>query len=493
MSFFYPQGERKKKEQKSGNGGFFAHNSRERKTVNSIFSDEENFYSCDSETAFKIYRKELKIRTEKYTERTGQKLQKKAITHLSAIVNLNQNHNEDDLKKICDYLEKELDTKIIQFAVHKDEGHILNDATDEVRRIHSLLHEDENIKNYHGHIEFLGLDSQGVSVRKKLTKKFLSNLQTQTAKLLKMDRGNSSTIDNVQEFYKQIKNEMPVTDNLKDFKKEWIKTGKEIKYREKPKTRRQDTYDYKDTKEAENRALSKNFAKQTDLKREIAELRLSLKESGATRQDYAKLEQVNKDLKIQVKLKTLDIKELHQKLENLKNELISEKETNKDIQSTNDMVLTQNKTLQEQNIDLLEEVVELNKKIDSSGDMSDLKKKINDYEDTFEKLDKILLTADEKTNDIYLKNSELIERVETIKNENNWFKDRFTDLNRLFEKPKDTFREIFEAVKAKIETGYENIFEKVKSNSIKNFEKVRDSKEKMKDNQNNRFKSSRRK
>ena len=55
---------------------------------------------------FTIYREELKTREEAYKKRTGQKLQKNSITHLSA------HHTEQDLKKVCDYLEETLDTKI---------------------------------------------------------------------------------------------------------------------------------------------------------------------------------------------------------------------------------------------------------------------------------------------------------------------------------------------------------------------------------------------
>ena len=142
----------------AGQAGYLYHNSREKETKNSIFKDEQNEVSHNAKEAFEIYRAELQKRSQAYTERTRQKLQKNAITHLSAIVNLNKEHTLRDVEKLKEYLEKELDTKVFQVAIHRDEGHINEQG--------------EAIKNYHAHIEFMGLDSQGYSVRKKLTKSF---------------------------------------------------------------------------------------------------------------------------------------------------------------------------------------------------------------------------------------------------------------------------------------------------------------------------------
>ena len=41
----------------AGANGYFAHNSRESKTVNSIFDDEKNFCSCTNAQAFETYKK----------------------------------------------------------------------------------------------------------------------------------------------------------------------------------------------------------------------------------------------------------------------------------------------------------------------------------------------------------------------------------------------------------------------------------------------------
>ncbi|MFW3327516.1 hypothetical protein ACN9JY_10315, partial [Aliarcobacter butzleri] len=144
----------------AGHSGYFDHNSREAETNNAIFKDEKNYCSANKKEAFEIFNKELKLRKEAYENRTGQKLQKNTTTHLSAIFNFNKDTTVEQAQKVCEYLEKKLDTKIVQLAMHRDEGHIIEVESQE-------LHEKIEIKNYHGHIEMLGLDSNGNSIRRK--------------------------------------------------------------------------------------------------------------------------------------------------------------------------------------------------------------------------------------------------------------------------------------------------------------------------------------
>jgi len=162
-----------------GNLSFCFHNDRTKPTANSIFDDEKNEVDKNALEAIELYRKELERRMKAYTKRTGKKLQKNTITHLSAIVNLNKEHALEEVKKVADFLEETLGTKVFQIAIHRDEGHM-----------------DENgkmIKNYHAHIEFLGIDQEGRSIRRKLTRGYLINLQTQIANILQMQRGTNYT------------------------------------------------------------------------------------------------------------------------------------------------------------------------------------------------------------------------------------------------------------------------------------------------------------
>lgn len=316
----------------TGGAGYFAHNSRESKTTNSIFKDEKNYCSCSKDEAFKIYRSELEKRSEAYTNRTGQNLQKKAITHLSAIVNFEQNHDEKDIQKVCDYLEKKFDTKVIQFSLHRDEGHI-----------------DENgtaIKNYHAHIEMMGLDSEGASVRKKLTRKSLSNMQTDVAELLEMERGRN--------FNKEFK-------EFKNGERDTMPT----------KAKRLDTYEYKAHKKDEAKQV---LAKNKDLKEEIAKLRAE----ATTRPEHAKIDQVNKDLKAQIKAKDLTIEDLRAEFKKLEKKNTQSNQANKLFKDENESLKadlnTSKKTvndLKTKNKSLNEELVKKEPKSDLNANMSE--------------------------------------------------------------------------------------------------------------------------
>jgi len=156
--------------------GEFWHNTREKDTVNSIFDKSKNEYDRTAMEAIEIYKKDLEEKSKKYTERTGQKLQKRATTLMNAVVNLDEHHTLNDLKKVAKMLEKKLDVKVYQVVVHRDEGFIGDDGKKHV--------------NFHGHILFSGLDSQGRAVkRNKLNIHTLRELQTETANVLGMERG----------------------------------------------------------------------------------------------------------------------------------------------------------------------------------------------------------------------------------------------------------------------------------------------------------------
>lgn len=377
----------------NGGDGYFGHNSREQETTNSIFKDEQNYCSCSKNEAFEIYRSELKIRSEKYTNRTGQKLQKNVITHLSAIVNFNKEHTEKDIKKVCDYLEKKYDTKVIQFSMHRDEGHISEDG--------------EKIKNYHAHIEFLGLDSQGKSLKRNFHKKELSELQTEVAKLLNMERGK-----NFNKEFKEFKNgeraNMPT------------------------KAKRLDTYDYKAHKQEETK---QTLAKQKDLKEIISKLRSDLREKKAVRADYANLEQLNKDFKAQIKAKELTIEELNSKILEYQREQSKERLKSDDIQNK---LINARETIeiQKTTIDMLKR-----EKINSTQDLEDLKAYTEqEFNTKFEKtptITQIFIVFVKKIKELIVKINELTAENRELQAKNTDLKIKITVLEDDIEVSKD--------------------------------------------------------
>ena len=292
----------------TGKGGYFAHNSRESKTVNSIFDDEKNFCSCTNAQAFETYKNELAKRTEAYKENFGRtKLHSKTITHLSAIVNFNKEHSPKDIKKICDYLENKFDTKVIQYAMHRDEGHISENG--------------EKIKNYHAHIEFMGLDSKGNSVRRKLDKKALIELQSDVANILEMQRGKN---------YTELKEKRP---------------------------KRLDTYEFKKVKENESKLI---LASKEQLKEANNQLRTFMKDNGAGRQDYAELEKEKKILEEQLKAKELTQDGLLKKFKEIQDKFLKEKEHLKSIIEIKELDIIE---LQNQNKGLISQKEVLNDKL----------------------------------------------------------------------------------------------------------------------------------
>jgi chromosome segregation ATPase len=292
----------------AGKVGEFFHNDRTKLTANSIFSIENNYYSLDAVSAIELYKKDLKEKTKIYTERTGRSLHKNTITLLSAIINLDKQHTKEDLQKVAEYLEQSLDTKIYQYSIHRDEGYINENG--------------EEIINYHAHILFSGLDEEGRSVRKKLTRAYLINLQTEVAKILKMERGINYTKEqkkrpkrlNTYEYKEHAKRQAealkPVLKENKKIEDLVIEKNLEI-FDKKAKINNLKT---------KNEELKKELAKVKDLKIENKKLRDLLKSLRATREDYAYLEQFIKDLKNEVKNKNLTLTNLKQQMEQLKQE-----------------------------------------------------------------------------------------------------------------------------------------------------------------------------
>jgi len=190
------------------------HNARENFSYSVVFFDEKNEYKNSSKHARKIYRRELKKREQAYFNKLGQSLQKSTLTKLSGIINLHQHHTIENLKPIISYLEERLDTKIYQIAIHRDEGKLVHKLSKkELYSGETFFFNPDNkqyyhdkdffyqidlemyaiIKNYHAHIEMLGIDSNGKAIKKnRLHRYFLRELQTFLADTLKMQRGEQA-------------------------------------------------------------------------------------------------------------------------------------------------------------------------------------------------------------------------------------------------------------------------------------------------------------
>jgi len=204
---------------KVGNVAFVIHSTRNNFSYSVVFLDEKNEYLHDHKTALKIYREELAKRALAYTHIKQQKLQKNVATILSAVVNLEQHHTLKDLQPIMRKLEEDLDTKIISASIHRDEGTLVHKVTGKSyysgvdfalnkkeKKLYWIdkdtkeflkpidLSEFEIKKNYHAHIEFMGIDSNGKAIKhNRLNRYYLSKLQDFVAQTLKMERGRKKS------------------------------------------------------------------------------------------------------------------------------------------------------------------------------------------------------------------------------------------------------------------------------------------------------------
>ena len=321
-----------------GNLGFCAHNDRSKPTANSIFSTKNNEYSCSAKEAIEIYRQELQKRTLAYTMRRNKKLHKNTITHLSAIINLDERHTLQDVQKFADYLEEILGTKVFQIAVHKDEGYV----DEETGKKHI---------NYHAHIEFLGLDEQGNSVRRKLDKSMLSHLQDKVAEILQMERGINYTAERKKrpkrlDTYEYKEHAKRLAKALKPYDKAILNAYLQYKLqnakdpraykdfilqklaeRDESFVKEYEAYkEYITQTDPQNfvRQEAENIAKIKDLKEENKKLREQLKEAGAKREQYAQLEQFVKEIKEQVKAKELTIAQLKEQMQSMQEQLLKQ-------------------------------------------------------------------------------------------------------------------------------------------------------------------------
>ena len=358
-------------------GGTILHNARENYSKSVVFTDEKNELWNDSKTAFKLFRDELEIITKAYTERTGQKLHKTTSTMISGVVNLEQKHTLKDMEKIKDYLEKEFDTKVIQMSVHRDEGKLINKENEDLKLVSGkdffLNAKDNELyfdnkftkkinmdewkieKNYHGHFEMLGLDTQGKTLRKKMNIVKLSKLQDFTAQSLGMERSLSNVIVN-----EKGKAQRKSTSNKK----------------------RLDTHEFKEAKKIENETVKKTKSNTKEdlekLKSETKELREQLKENKAIREDYKKLDDLNKDLQEKLKVKEIDLETALKEVSILKKSytiLESNYETSK---NNNVSLISKNATLSIENKKLEKETVSLQNQVNTlKSENKSLQEQIN--------------------------------------------------------------------------------------------------------------------
>ena len=282
------------------------HMDRESKTTYLLDPDSKN-NEYQTFKSSKDYLAAAKVATKKITGRTMQKLAEKNFVQ-EAVLNLEENHTLDDVKKVFDDLKKEFGGfEVFKIAVHKDEGYFYHkkeeleyrpnrdiffnekDKTFYLDKNHTKkadLSQFEKRYNYHAHVLFTKFDmSKGKNAR--LNKSDMRKVQTIVAKSLGMERGEK-------------------------FSKAKRKSHWQLK----------EAYDLKrDTKKS---ALAKK--KDIDqLKKEIKAEMIS--EGGYTKEDYQALNKQFKELEEQRKADKLTIKTLKKEVNEWKHKAMNWRES----------------------------------------------------------------------------------------------------------------------------------------------------------------------
>lgn len=119
-----------------------------------------------------------------------------------AVINLEEHHTMDDVKKVADFIHKKYHLTPTAIAIHRDEGY--KDKTT-----------GETKYNYHAHVMFYTVEN-GKSQMRTIGKKALSEMQTEVANLLHMERGqvNSKTVRLNHRQYREKAKELAEKDEL---------------------------------------------------------------------------------------------------------------------------------------------------------------------------------------------------------------------------------------------------------------------------------------
>lgn len=433
----------------------FKHNDRsETKTAETVFKDlsYKNEFDVTAKEAQENFNSLYKNAMSKITGKTRRADKKNTL--VEAAVNIKTNTTMQDLKELQKHIEKEFGFTGLQISMHFDEGH---------------YEDDKFITNNHAHMSFFTLDKdtgRQMFRREHINKDKLRELQTDTANILIMDRGTDKRIS---------------------------------------KTERLEHKEYKRVKRAE-------LAKQKDLKLEIKILREQLQEEKAKRQDYAELEQLNKDLKERIKEKDLTIDDLHSQLSDYslarkeKDELMLQIAKLKDDNEHKDSLLEKYEYItnnqeelyqsQEKEIKALEDKLLVNEK----KNVSRLSMNVYDYKND---ISRMVNVATEENKYISKKGflADTVKTVNEIKSPKtlkdkliNYFKDTYENLKEkyldlkarysILEKENKQLKKELAIYKPKDLTAMHEIREETKKEKLKDFF---DKKRKEKEQNKNRF------
>lgn len=122
-----------------------------------------------------LYQEQMELRKEHHCRGFAPHLKD---VYWEAVVNLDEKHNLDDVKKVADFIQQKYHLQPCSIALHHDEGYTDKDGTVKY--------------NHHAHLCFLTMD-KGISTMRKIRSKELRQMQTEVAQLLGLERGKENS------------------------------------------------------------------------------------------------------------------------------------------------------------------------------------------------------------------------------------------------------------------------------------------------------------
>lgn len=345
----------------------------------------------------------------RYLEVNKQKMQtsQKEALFEEAVISLEEHHTKDDVVKLFESLNKKYTGHtLINLAIHRDEGHFVKDGIEYYPTMHILQKEDgnwyildendteilealkdkdfkpkaedfkvkvkikdfEKVYNYHAHAVFSRFDLEtGKSAR--FQKSTMSERYKFVSEQMQMNYAPDSKDRFVKKSINQHKGDLSATRNAKLVLKKELE---QVHLEEKTILKKENTsLKGQNTKNKNEKEKLKEANKALEM--QLKELNIQLQSQLSNREQHAQREALVKELKEELKNKTLTTETMQSKFAELEEKLLKEKSHLNSIIAVKEIenldLNTQNKSLQEQKEVLASKVTTLEQKIVSSSNI----------------------------------------------------------------------------------------------------------------------------